>query len=91
MYRRNGVNYTTGFQQAVFRNEGRLYSSYGMATDCRTITPASRVSFYKAFGIMPDDQILFEKQCNFVVKDLGDGVITQLMLDDIRINTIGPY
>jgi hypothetical protein len=55
---KHGSNYSSKFQEEIFRNRSQLSNSRGVALGC--ITPQVRASYYYAFGVLPDFQIAME-------------------------------
>lgn len=60
-YLRNGSRCTTGMYDYVHKNTGSLSRLDGLDTTQSCITPEARVSYYYAFGIMPDEQVELER------------------------------
>ncbi len=58
--RRNGLKASSKFQQSVWRGTTRGYYYVGRDVRTKPITTQARVSFFKAFGITPDEQIALE-------------------------------
>jgi len=50
----------TGAKSVIPRNSGTWWNSQGCRTGTDTISPAARLSFEKAFGLSPDEQIAIE-------------------------------
>jgi hypothetical protein len=70
MYRRHGVYASLGFQRLVYRGTSRQYLAGGY-THFTQPTPCARVSFYRAFGITPDQQVAIEKCYDRLIMDLS--------------------
>jgi len=60
MFRRSGVAYTEAELQRFFKNTSLFQSRYGLDKFENVVTNDARVSFYRAFGILPDDQLALE-------------------------------
>jgi hypothetical protein len=60
------------FRQIEFGNFERMR---GLTFKRRLISDETRLSYYRAFGIAPDTQILIEDYYNSLSLDLGAGVI----------------
>jgi len=58
--RRNGLKASSKFQQSVWRGTTRGYYYIGRDVRTKPISVEARVSFFKAFGITPDEQIALE-------------------------------
>jgi len=75
VFKRNGVGYSEGFKEHIFRNRSVLYNSKGCSVG--TISPIARVSYYYAFGLRPDDQVAMERQLDRMTIDsyvVSDGI-----------------
>ncbi len=59
MYR-NGSDYSEGFKQHVYKNTSMFERLHGLGCG-NTITAEARVSYYYAFGVLPDEQVEIEK------------------------------
>jgi hypothetical protein len=70
IFRRNGTDYSDGFKREIFKNTSQLYLSQGLAAG--SIDAHARVSFYYAFGILPDHQVAIEDHFRKVtIRELG--------------------
>ncbi len=58
-YMRNGK--PSAMSDAVFMQSGSRMMARGMEAKRETITPDTRLSFYKAFGVTPDEQVALEE------------------------------
>lgn len=61
----HGIKAGRRFYRHVFANTSRLEFSHGVSR--ATITPQSRASYWAAFGVLPDEQILVEQQLEHYV------------------------
>ncbi len=59
VFLRYGTQSSDGFVQEVFKNRSQLNLMRGVAE--AVVTPEARVSFYYAFGVLPDAQLVLEK------------------------------
>lgn len=60
-YRRVGLRASAKFKEEVFRGSTRAYHMVGRKPVMEEVTVEARVSFWKAFGVFPDSQILLEE------------------------------
>ncbi len=58
--------------QHLLRNTGRLFYGVGLDPRVLPITPEARVSFWKAFGMTPDQQIYTEERFRRTRFEFGD-------------------
>ncbi len=58
-FQRNGIKCSTGMQEEVYRGRSQLQLAKGLTSG--EITPTARVSFYYAFGLLPEEQIAMEQ------------------------------
>lgn len=71
---RHGKPCTEGFKNEVFKNRSQLQLSKGVRTE--PLVDSARVSFYYAFGLLPDMQIELEKALRkFKLNTLGNDII----------------
>ena len=59
-YRRHGLRASTRFSRMVFRQSIRQEATLGKECVVVDVQPSTRVSFFKAFGITPEEQISLE-------------------------------
>lgn len=59
-YRRHGLRVSTRHQVRVMRDSFRLKSVIGRAVQQREIHWTTRVSYYRAFGVTPEEQVALE-------------------------------
>jgi len=71
---------TEGVIQAVFHNQSTLYHMRGVST--AIVSAKARVSYYYAFGVLPDEQVEMERYYNSGVLEWVDS--TPLPLDVVR-------
>lgn len=83
MYQRSGRDYTEGFLQHVQKNTSHLTRMKGITQIERVVTAESRCSFYYAFGILPEYQIVLERL--FATMSLS-GNIEELMHQDLTVD-----
>ena len=57
---RLGTPCTAGFKETIFRNTGWAQRVNGLQATDAPITDTSRVSYYSAFGVLPDVQCMLE-------------------------------
>lgn len=79
MYRRVGLKCSREFQSEVYKGSTRAYHMVGKKPVMREITVAARVSFWKAFGILPDHQQVLESWYRDATIDM---TITHVEADD---------
>jgi hypothetical protein len=60
------------FRQIEFGNFERMR---GLTYKRKDIRDSTRLSYYRAFGIAPDTQILIEEYYNSLALDLGAGIV----------------
>lgn len=60
---RNGTESTLAMREHVFKGTSMMTRLNKVSTQ-RRITPAARVSYYYAFGILPDEQVQIEEMYN---------------------------
>jgi len=60
-FMRSGTRCTRRFADAVFRNTSAMERAGGLSAVEAVVTDEARVSFYNAFGILPDMQLELEK------------------------------
>jgi hypothetical protein len=85
--RRNGLKASRKFQENVWRGTTRGYYYVGRDVRLKQITTTARVSFFKAFGITPDEQVALEgKYQQYVMCDvIIDELHSQRALDKLGI------
>lgn len=59
MFSAHGTKCSTGMLNEVFKNRSQLQLARGLVSG--TVDSISRVSFYYAFGVLPDEQIAMER------------------------------
>jgi hypothetical protein len=57
--KRHGANCSEGMLQEIFKNRSQLHLARGLISG--VVDAQSRVSFYYAFGILPDHQVVIER------------------------------
>jgi len=94
MYQRAGAAYTDAEMQRFFKNTSVFQSLHELPTFSTPVTHEARVSFHKAFGILPDDQVDLERYFDSVTitdsfEELS-GVIREnnLVFPDVIINEV---
>jgi len=75
VFKKAGVACTTGMLEQVYKNRSQLFLAKGLSD--ATITPESRVSYYYAFGVLPDTQLEMERF-------FSDLVVTELVTNIIE-------
>ncbi len=60
VFSRNGTTCTEGMLEKVFQNRSQLHLGRNLASSAY-ISPQARVSFYYAFGVLPDEQLMLER------------------------------
>lgn len=79
MLLRHGVKPSSGFVEEVFRNRSQLQLAKGVAE--APLVDSARVSFYYAFGLVPDAQVELERVLRgMVLTELCDDIINRAML-----------
>lgn len=77
---RNGVKCSDGMLKEVFKNRSQLFLAQGLANG--VVDAMARVSFYYAFGVLPDEQVAMERFFTRVMVDrLDTTVIERFELD----------
>jgi hypothetical protein len=66
MYVRNGVKCGDKMKQHIFRNTGVMERTGGLSARTARVTQDTRVSFYRAFGVLPDMQVAIENYLDSV-------------------------
>lgn len=80
LFLREGTSCSSGMLQEVFRNRSQLLLGIGLASG--EIDARSRVSFYYAFGVTPDEQIRIEQYFrNATIENLVNNVIDRVQLE----------
>lgn len=79
---RHGTEAGDGFMREVYRNQSQLQKMVGVKS--AVVTPESRVSFYYAFGVLPDAQVELEAYYANLKLDVGLGQIIER--DDLELN-----
>jgi len=75
---RNGTTCSSGMKQHIFKGSTMLQRIDGLATQNTEILPCSRVSYYYAFGVLPDHQIEIENYYRTaVVSDWDEHAVTR--------------
>lgn len=59
VFKRNGREFSQGLLNEIYRNRSQLQLSKGIAQGI--VTPVARVSYFYAFGVLPDEQIRMER------------------------------
>ncbi len=59
IFNRNGVKCSDGMVKEVFKNRSQLFLAQGLAKG--EVNANTRVSFYYAFGVLPDEQVAMER------------------------------
>lgn len=74
MLKRHGMKCTDAFRDEVFRNRSQLQLSTGVAS--APLTDSARVSFYYAFGVVPDAQVILERElARMRIEQIGNDII----------------
>jgi hypothetical protein len=82
---RNGDACSQGFKDTVFRCSGWQTRANGLVNNGTTVTDAARASYYAAFGVTPDVQVLLEKYYDTAeFAPLACGVVER---DDYRLES----
>lgn len=86
--RRNGLKASRKFQENVWRGTTRGYYYVGRDVQPKQISTTTRVSFFKAFGITPDEQTALEQKYqqytlgdNFVEESHSDRALDKLGIE----------
>lgn len=58
---RHGIECTDAMREHIFKGGSMMTRLHGLVESTHTITPEARVSYYYAFGILPDHQIEIER------------------------------
>jgi hypothetical protein len=59
-FRQRYTKYTEGLRSQVFRGTSRLYQARETSNISNDVSALSRVSYYYAFGVLPDEQVQME-------------------------------
>ena len=78
VYRRSGLRVGKKFQARIFHHSLRSRVAVQQALVVATVEPSTRVSFYRAFGVTPDEQIALESYYRDMQLDCRvQGVLTR--------------
>jgi len=81
MLMRHGVKCKDTFRDEVFKNRSQLQLSTGVVS--APLTDAARVSFYYAFGVNPDVQLVLERELSRMrIHQVGNDIISRF---DLRL------
>lgn len=82
VFSRAGVTCSEGMLQEIYKNRSQLHLAQGLAVG--EVDARSRVSFYYAFGVLPDEQLAMERFFHqATIGTLGTTVIER---DHLSIN-----
>lgn len=84
MYQRSGGAYTEAEFQRFFKNTSTFQSRHNLGRFTSTVTDAARVSFSRAFGMLPDEQLAMEAYFDSITID--DNIVD--MVGNIRDNNL---
>lgn len=79
MFSRHGSACGDGMLKEVFKNRSQLQLAKGLATG--VVDARSRVSFYYAFGVLPDEQVAMERHFSSAIV----GQVTQEPVDRVDL------
>jgi len=74
IYNRNGTACSSGMFNEVFKNRSQAFLAQGLASG--EVNANARVSFYYAFGVLPDEQVAMER---FFTKVVIDDLVTTVI------------
>lgn len=82
MFLRNGESCSVGLRQLLFKNTAMWEKMHNLGKFHKVITDEARVSFYKAFGILPDQQRILESRFDSIDMDTKVEQYTGLIRDN---------
>jgi len=79
IFTRSGLGCSEGMKAQIFKNRSQLQLAAGLSTG--EVDANARVSYYYAFGVLPDDQVVMERSFgNVTITDVELNVIPRDML-----------